>query len=161
MIGSADAGLAETIEYVLKLFTPNEQQRLVDNIFLTGGCANYPGKLIIIIKSLMPVDKLNVSKFAGLENRLVRELREIRPFESTFKMRTTKKPSAQDAWHGARKLALDATQLKQMLTTKEDYDEMGGEYLREHRWGNSYHPTPAPIVVFDPQSIGNVAPFVE
>lgn len=92
---------------------------------------------------------------------MVRELREVRPFESTFKVRTTNKPPAQDAWHGARKLASDTKKLKQMLITKEDYDEMGSEYLRDHRWGNSYFPTPAPIVVFDPQSIGNVTPMVE
>lgn len=60
---------------------------------------------------------------------------------------------ALDAWHGACKLAADTNQLDKMLTTKTDYDEMGSEYLREHRWGNSYHPTPAPIVVFDPQNI--------
>lgn len=44
MIGSSEAGLAETIEYVLKLFTSIEQQQLVDNIFLTGGCAHFTGE---------------------------------------------------------------------------------------------------------------------
>lgn len=43
MIGNSEAGLAETIEFVLKLFTPTEQQLLVDNVLLTGGCANFPG----------------------------------------------------------------------------------------------------------------------
>jgi actin-related protein 5 len=37
MMGIVEAGIAETIDYVLKLFPADEQQRLVDNIFLTGG----------------------------------------------------------------------------------------------------------------------------
>lgn len=47
MIGSSEAGLAETVEFVLKLFAPNEQQQIVDNVFVTGGCANFPGKFQI------------------------------------------------------------------------------------------------------------------
>lgn len=37
MMGIVEAGVAETIDYVLKLFSAEDQQRLVDNIFLTGG----------------------------------------------------------------------------------------------------------------------------
>lgn len=43
MIGSCEAGLAETIDFVLKMFPPNEQLILANNVFLTGGCANFPG----------------------------------------------------------------------------------------------------------------------
>lgn len=43
MVGSAEAGLAETINFILKMFTEAEQQALVNNVFLTGACARFPG----------------------------------------------------------------------------------------------------------------------
>ena len=64
MIGLVEAGLAETIEYVLRMFTETDQQKLVNNLFLTGGCAKIP----------------------GLTERLTKELREMRPFQSHFKI---------------------------------------------------------------------------
>lgn len=57
MIGIGEAGLAETIDFVLKLFPAETQQRLVNNVFLTGG----------------------VAKLSGLRERLNKELMEIRP----------------------------------------------------------------------------------
>lgn len=46
MIGSCEAGLAETIDFVLKMFSESNQLILANNVFLTGGCANFPGNLI-------------------------------------------------------------------------------------------------------------------
>ena len=43
MVGLSEAGLAETIDYVLKLFSAEDQQKLVNNIFITGGTAKIPG----------------------------------------------------------------------------------------------------------------------
>ena len=43
MMGNFEAGLAETIEYVLKQFDSETQLDLANNIFVTGGCANFPG----------------------------------------------------------------------------------------------------------------------
>ena len=43
MVGSSEAGLAEVIDFVLKMFTTQEQLALVNNIFLTGGCAKFRG----------------------------------------------------------------------------------------------------------------------
>lgn len=44
MIGSTEAGLAETIDFVLKRFSDSEQLLLANTVFLTGGCASIPGK---------------------------------------------------------------------------------------------------------------------
>lgn len=44
MIGSPEAGIAETIDFVLKQFSPDEQMLLVQNIYLTGGCSNFNGE---------------------------------------------------------------------------------------------------------------------
>lgn len=45
MIGLTEAGIAETVDYVFKLFDPATQLLLANNVFLTGGCACFPGKL--------------------------------------------------------------------------------------------------------------------
>lgn len=126
MIGIGEAGLAETIDYVLKLFPAEDQQRLVDNIFLTGG----------------------VSKIPGLLERLNKELMEIRPFQSTFATKLAKDPSL-DAWNGARKFATTAGNLSKFQITRGDYNEKGGEYIEEHYASNSYFPTPAATEKFD------------
>lgn len=49
MIGSSEAGLAETIDYVLKMFNESEQFVLANSVFLTGGCSNFSGKSHIIM----------------------------------------------------------------------------------------------------------------
>lgn len=46
MIGSSESGITETIDYVLKQFSPDEQLLLSQNIFLTGGCAKFKGEMI-------------------------------------------------------------------------------------------------------------------
>jgi actin-related protein 5 len=48
MMGSCEAGLAETINFVLKLFSPEDQLLLADNVFLTGGCSKFPGNYLFI-----------------------------------------------------------------------------------------------------------------
>lgn len=37
----------------------------------------------------------------------------------------------------------------ELYITRQDYAEQGGDFVREHRWGNRYFATPAPIVVVD------------
>lgn len=43
MVGCIDAGIMETIDFVLKQFTADDQLLLAKNIFLTGGCSNFRG----------------------------------------------------------------------------------------------------------------------
>ena len=62
MLGLSQAGLAETVQMVLAKYPAAAQQRLADNVFLTGGVAAVP----------------------GLAARLERELREMRPFQSRW-----------------------------------------------------------------------------
>lgn len=120
MMGIGEAGLAETIDYVLKLFAPSEQQQLVDNIFLTGGIAKLP----------------------GLKERLCRELMEIRPFQSTFNVKIAHDPSL-DCWNGARKFTTSGNNVNTHSITKEEYFELGGEYIKENCLSNYYYKTPA------------------
>ncbi|XP_059052636.1 actin-related protein 5 [Achroia grisella] len=122
MMGNLEAGLAETMEYVFKHFSPEDQLLLANNVFLTGGCSQFP----------------------GLKERLERELLEMRPFQSTHKVVTAANPSL-DSWYGARDFA-GSNEFENWCISKEEYYEMGGEYLKEHYASNIYYKSPAPIV---------------
>lgn len=121
MIGSSEAGLVELIDYVLKLFSADEQQSLVNNIFLTGSSCKFP----------------------GLIERLNRELTEIRPFKSSFKVSVAKDPTL-DGWFGAQKYAKD-NNLKDISVSRANYQEFGGDFLRTHGASNAFFETPMPI----------------
>ncbi|XP_064546377.1 actin-related protein 5 [Drosophila montana] len=118
MIGCTEAGLAELIAFVLKLFTAEQQQRLVDHVYLTGSCA----------------------QFRGLKERLAKELLELRPFQSSFAIYETNDPTL-SAWLGAC-LQANSKNFSGSLTTRKLYQEYGGEYFREHSASNLYYPTP-------------------
>ncbi|XP_026726192.1 actin-related protein 5 [Trichoplusia ni] len=122
MMGNLEAGLAETMDYVFKHFSPEDQLLLANNVFLTGGCSQFP----------------------GLKERLERELLEMRPFQSTHKVVMAKNPCL-DAWYGARDFA-GSNDFENCCISKEEYYEMGAEYLKEHYVSNKYYKSPAPIV---------------
>lgn len=119
MVGLVEAGLAEVIDYILKMFNENDQQRLVDNIYLTGGAVKIP----------------------GIKQRLTKELMEMRPFQSTFNI-TMAGNASMDAWQGARQFASSPENLKQFQITRATYEEYGGEYVKEYFASNRYFPTP-------------------
>ncbi|XP_015112505.1 actin-related protein 5 [Diachasma alloeum] len=121
MIGSVEAGIAETIDFVLKLYPEDMQSRLVSNVFLTGGPAKLPGLL----------------------ERLKRELREIRPFGTSFRISIAEN-AALDPWYGARNFGL-SDNLPEFLVTRQEYEEMGGEYLKVHSASNLYFKSPDPL----------------
>ncbi|XP_043274906.1 actin-related protein 5 [Venturia canescens] len=123
MIGSVEAGIAETIEFVLKLYPAEIQMRLVENVFLTGGPASIPGLL----------------------ERLNRELREIRPFGTGYRVSIAKNSNL-DAWYGARDFGLSGN-LPEYLVTRREYEEKGGEYLKEHTASNTYTRSPDPLPI--------------
>ena len=127
MVGSIEAGLVELIDYVLKLFTPEEQMILVNNVFLTGSCCKFPGLL----------------------ERLDRELTEIRPFQSTHKVIIAEDPSL-DSWYGAQRYVKE-NNLKDISITRDYYHEHGGDFLKAHKTSNKYFETPSPIVSTEPQ----------
>lgn len=122
MIGSSEAGLVETIDYVLKLFSSADQMILANNIFLTGTCSQFP----------------------GLKERLDREMTEIRPFQSTHSVLIAENPGL-DAWLGAKKFTSD-NKLKDISITREYYEEFGGDYLKTHATSNRFFETPSPII---------------
>uniref|UniRef100_A0A4W6BLV8 Actin-related protein 5 n=1 Tax=Lates calcarifer TaxID=8187 RepID=A0A4W6BLV8_LATCA len=79
LTGEDQMGLMETLQYVLARYSPEQQEALVSNVFLTGGNMQYP----------------------GMKERVERELLAMRPFQSHFKVTMASQP-ALDAWYGAR-----------------------------------------------------------
>ncbi|XP_068196441.1 actin-related protein 5 [Antennarius striatus] len=120
--GEDQMGLMETLQYVLARYTPEQQEALVSNVFLTGGNMQYP----------------------GMKERVERELLTMRPFQSHFKVTMASRP-ALDAWYGARDWALENLPpggggVEEGWISRQDYEEKGGEYLSEHRASNVFIP---------------------
>ena len=66
MLGLDQAGLGETMEFMLNKMAADQQNQVVQNVFLTGGSAN----------------------LAAFSQRIDAELRHIRPFQSHFTVNT-------------------------------------------------------------------------
>eukprot|EP00795_Rhopilema_esculentum_P010676 gene10676-19428_t len=120
IIGLEQAGLAETIEYVLKKFSAEIQDKLVQNIFVTGGNSLFP----------------------GFRTRLENEVRSMRPFKSHFNVRFAENPEL-DAWLGAREWVQSLSNLSEVSVTRSDYEECGEGFLREHKCSNIFFQTPS------------------
>ncbi|XP_054654664.1 actin-related protein 5 isoform X2 [Dunckerocampus dactyliophorus] len=114
LTGEDQMGLMETLQY-----TPEQQEALVSNVFLTGGNMQYP----------------------GMKERMERELLAIRPFQSHFKVTMASRPAV-DAWLGARDWALEHSPNggEEGWISRQDYEEKGGEYLSEHCASNIFIP---------------------
>lgn len=117
LIGEEQSGIAETIQYVLDRYTKQQQDELVQNVFLTGGNILYP----------------------GMKTRMERELLAMRPFRSSFQVALASNPVL-DAWFGARDWAIEHIDQAEGWITLADYEEKGGEYLSEHAASNVYVP---------------------
>ena len=119
IIGHDLASISETIEFVLKNFSPEIQRDLVNNVFLTGSLANLP----------------------GLKERLEVDLMAMHPFKSTFNVFQAKNPLV-DSWDGPKKLVEIHLRENDYFITKNDYKEKGQKYFKEHPFSNFYNPTP-------------------
>uniref|UniRef100_A0A3P8T3J3 Actin-related protein 5 n=1 Tax=Amphiprion percula TaxID=161767 RepID=A0A3P8T3J3_AMPPE len=118
LTGEDQMGLMETLQYVLARYTPEQQEALVSNVFLTGGNMQYP----------------------GMKERVERELLAMRPFQSQFKVTMATRP-ALDSWFGARDWALEhPAGGSEGWISRQEYEEKGGEYLSEHCASNAFLP---------------------
>ncbi|XP_029995685.1 actin-related protein 5 [Sphaeramia orbicularis] len=131
--GEDQMGLMETLQYVLARYSPEQQEVLVSNVFLTGGNMQYP----------------------GMRERVERELLAMRPFQSHFKVTMASRP-ALDAWYGAKDWTLEHPPEggAEGWISRQDYEEKGGEYLSEHCASNLFIPMkivkPAPTRPAEP-----------
>lgn len=88
-----------------------------------------------------------------MKERLNREMMQIRPFQSKYNVVIAPNVNL-NAWHGARDFA-NSPNFTDYLTTKSDYAECGGEYLKEHYASNKYFPTP--VAIDEPSQTSNEA----
>ena len=78
--------------------------------------------------------------FAGFEERLRKELRAVLPIDASLSVRQAIDPVL-DAWKGAAQWAREPG-FHRDLTTREDYDEKGPDYMKVHSCPvhNQHHP---------------------
>lgn len=81
--------------------------------------------------------------FAGLKERLSREMTEMRPFQTSHRI-VMANVSQFDGWNGARAFA-DSPNIGNYLISRSEYNEFGGEYLKEHDASNRFVGTPSVI----------------
>lgn len=86
---------------------------LAQNIVITGGNAG----------------------LSGIDVRLRAGIRSMLPVNSPLKIYTVKRPG-QAAWRGMAQWASSSGNLKQYAVTRAEYNEMGGEYIKEHGLGS-------------------------
>ncbi|WVR03473.1 hypothetical protein IAU60_000464 [Kwoniella sp. DSM 27419] len=115
MWGIDSAGLGEVSGWVLNGFEEEERRRLMQCIFVTGGGASIPGLLPRMRNTLTPILPFRaplkiVSSLDGGDPRL-------------------------EAWKGMAEWSR-GEDAKAARVTRAEYDEYGGEWLKEHRWGN-------------------------
>ncbi|OWZ72772.1 hypothetical protein AYX14_01810 [Cryptococcus neoformans] len=115
IVGLDTAGVGEVAGWILNGFGEEERKRLMQGIFVTGGGANIPNLIPKLRHVLTPILPFRaplkiVSSLDGGDPRL-------------------------EAWRGMAQWST-TEEAKQAMVTKAEYDEHGGEWLKEHQWGN-------------------------
>ncbi|EME88612.1 uncharacterized protein MYCFIDRAFT_149227 [Pseudocercospora fijiensis CIRAD86] len=114
--GVDQAGIVEIAEDILmqRLSGHAARDAILKDVFLTGG----------------------YTLFKGYEERLQNELRAVLPADVQLGVRRAKDPIL-DAWKGAAKWASSA-ESRNSFVSREEWQEKGGDYIREHNLGNVY-----------------------
>ncbi|KAI9681503.1 MAG: Nuclear actin-protein involved in chromatin remodeling [Caeruleum heppii] len=94
--------------------TTSTTDLLLKDIFLTGGN----------------------TLFRNFDERLCGELRAVLPAEAELRIRKARDPTG-DAWRGAARWA-GGEQWKAKRVLRAEWEECGGEYIKEHDLGNAY-----------------------
>ncbi|KAK3112020.1 Nuclear actin-protein involved in chromatin remodeling [Teratosphaeriaceae sp. CCFEE 6253] len=116
MAGVDQAGIVELVHTLLHDRLGEEVGgQVVRDVFLTGGYC----------------------LFEGFEERLARELRAVLPMAAPLNVRRAGDVVG-DAWRGAARWAGDVGKSSGGWVTRAEWEECGGEYLREHNLGNAF-----------------------
>ena len=112
--GVDQAGLVDIVGSILEngFNSTGEREKVLKDVFLTGGN----------------------TLFEGFEERLRRELRMQLPIEVALGVRRARDPVT-DAWCGAAQW-VGTQEYRDKRVSKEEYEERGSEYLKEHSLGN-------------------------
>ena len=114
MVGIDQEGIAGMIEYMLRNYSPEKQSQMIQNILCTGG------------PTLLP----------GFKQRLESELMALLPFQSKFHVKMCQDPLL-DSWRGAKDF-VNSHDISSISFTKEDYEENGYGYFKEHVCSNIF-----------------------
>jgi actin-related protein 5 len=120
--GMDQSGIVEIASGILshRVSNPAQREAIIRDVFCTGG---------------------NTS-FKGFEERFKTELVSVLPAGSIINVRRAKDVCL-DAWKGAAKWcgsfggSCDEVEWKRAIISRSDYEEMGSDYLKEHRMGNA------------------------
>jgi len=126
IVGVDQCGLAEAMS-ISVMGIPEDssgslRQSIVEEVFVTGGICNSP----------------------GFDQRVLNELRMALPWNWGIKTKIWKasNPSL-DAWLGAALFAERGGDVfNNALISRDEYEEKGSEYLKEHLYSNTYVPSP-------------------
>jgi actin-related protein 5 len=108
LIGNDQMGLAEILQTLLSRNSPEISRDLINNIYLSGGNMAY----------------------SGMKERLIRELTEISPLNSSISI-STPEDFLLDPWKGAALFASES-QFNSTIHSIEKYFECGVDYLIEN-----------------------------
>lgn len=117
--GLDQAGIAELLSDLLYKrldgnFSPGGQSySMIQDVFITGGLANLP----------------------NFVERTVNDFTEFLPLGAPLKVRRAKDPIL-DAWKGMQKWS-SSEECENSYVSKEEYEELGPEYIKEHGLGNA------------------------
>ena len=116
--GVDQAGIVEIAADILTQRLPDSRMResLLGDVFLTGG------------------NTLS----EGFEQRVMRDLTSCLPANAPLVVRRARDPHL-DAWRGAATWARAGKASEKAFVTRADFDEKGGEYLKEHSLGNAWN----------------------
>jgi actin-related protein 5 len=109
------AGLIESLENVARRVDHAYSQYIMQNLFLTGGTT--------LLKNICP--------------RLEMEIRKLMAVDTKISVVRAHDPVL-DAWKGAALFANSSERFRESCITRADYDEMGNDYMIEHRLGNMH-----------------------
>ncbi|WVN87297.1 uncharacterized protein L203_102475 [Cryptococcus depauperatus CBS 7841] len=113
--GLDSAGLSEVTGWILNGFGEEERRRLMQCIFFTGGAANTSNLLDRMRNSLIP----------------------ILPFQTPLKIVSSLDDGDPrfEAWKGMVDWSR-TEEAKSARVSRQEYEEYGGEWLKDHRWSN-------------------------
>ncbi|RLV95355.1 Actin-related protein 5 [Spathaspora sp. JA1] len=111
--GLDQAGISEICSGLINRRLEREDAaRVVQDVFVTGGLAN----------------------LTNFQTRLERDFKSFLPVRTQLKVRTARNPIL-DAWHGMQMWS-ESEECQNGYVTKEEYEEYGAEYIKEHGLGN-------------------------
>ena len=112
IVGSDQAGISETLAFILDKYDRETSGNLAANVFVTGAPAKLP----------------------GLIEKLSADLQAARPFKSFSKVCLAKNPGT-DAFRGMQKFASLESE-DDVWITKAEYEEQGPNIFKQHCCSN-------------------------